>query len=209
MNKMDFSAYLEEVVRECVDCRNIVTMPKVGKRCEVCDKVEEDKRRPEEEKAKIEDTMRRWKSQGIPSRFFGYELAAEYDWTLKKSAMIFGDVGTGKSCLGAQIMKKTGGKYISASAMLDEIWEHKYKLWDFKDHTSLCIDDFTKINPTQDSLKNLFEIFNDRYANNRHTVITCDTFASDVKDAWGKPGEAIVSRIGEWMGKIHMQQKFR
>ena len=206
---MNFSTYIEEVVRPCVDCGRIVAMQRIVTRCEVCEKIEEDKRKPEEDKAKKEETLRRWQRQGIPTRFFGFELPAEHEWALTKPAMIFGEIGTGKSCLGAQIMKKTGGKFITASAMLDEVWEHNYKMWEFKEKTSLCIDDFTKINPNQDSLKKIFEIFNDRYANNRHTVITCDTLAADLRDAWGHLGEAIISRINEWCGKIHMKEKFR
>jgi DNA replication protein DnaC len=206
---VDFKSYLEEVVRACVDCGRIVTMLKITTRCEVCEKVQEDKLKPALEKAAREEQLRRWKSQGIPTRFFGFELSQEFEWALQKPAMIFGDVGTGKSCLGAQIMKKTGGKFITCSSMLDEVQDDNNKMWQFKEHRSLCLDDFTKINPTSYRVEKLFEIFNDRYANDRHTIITCDTFASDVKEAWAKPGEAIVSRIGEWMGKIHMKEKFR
>ncbi len=82
-------------------------------------------------------------------------------------------------------------------------------MWDFKDTPSLCLDDFTKINPTYYRIEKLFEIFDARYANDRHTIITTDTKPAEIKDKFGKAGEAIVSRISEWMLKIHLEVKFR
>lgn len=74
---------------------------------------------------------------------------------------------------------------------------------------SLCIDDIQKINPTDFRLEKFFEIFNHRYSEDKHTVVTTDTKPEDLKAKYGKIGEAIVSRIGEWCLKIEMQEKFR
>lgn len=206
---MVFESFLEEVVKPCASCQRIVAMLRVSSRCDVCEQAEAEKRKPEEQAAKLADDRARWKRQGIPSRFWGFELEQKHLGLLKKSCMIFGDVGTGKSCLGAQVMKRTGGKFISAISMLDEVQDNNAKMWDFKDKSSICIDDIQKLNPTDYRLEKFFEIFDARYANDKHTIVTCDTLASEIKDKWGKQGEAIVSRIAEWMTKVHMGVKYR
>lgn len=207
---MPFENYLEEVVRPCIDCGRIVPMARIVKRCEICDKIEDDKRRPDEQRRDRDELHLRWKRQGIPTRFWPFELEAKYCEAMKRSAIIYGEVGTGKSCLGAQIMKNTGGIFQSTIAMLDDIQENVSKIWHFKDMVSLCLDDFVKINPTPHRIEKLFEIINSRYENNRHTIMTTDTRPSEIRDKLGGiAGEAIVSRIGEWCIKVHMEIKFR
>ena len=205
-----FNKFLEEVIRPCATCGETKAMPRFSMRCDPCDAAETAAREPEEQARNIAEQRVRWGRQGIPKRFLGFELQEKYAEAVSRSAIIYGEVGTGKSCLGAQIMKKTRGRFISAIEMLDIIQENNNKIWDFKDMSSLCIDDFTKINLTGHRVEKLFDIFDDRYSNDRHTILATDTRPSEIKDKFpGMTGEAIVSRIGEWLLKIHLEEKFR
>jgi len=206
---MDFQKYTELVIKQCSRCGEMTERPYYAIYCEPCDVADAKERRPVIEAAIAQDERRRWTRQGIPARFFWYDLPDRHAEAAKRSTVIYGEIGTGKSCLGAQVMKKTGGHFISTIAMLDIIQDDNNRIWDFKETASLCLDDFTRPNPTKHRMEKLFEVIDARYAHDRHTVITTDTQPVEIKEKFGETGEAIVSRISEWCLRIFLEEKFR
>ncbi len=188
--------------KDCVKCGETRDIPKINVRCDECEA-----QILAEESARADRDS--WKIQRIPARFWDFPVTDDHRKDARSSLYLYGDIGTGKTHYASQILKVSRGVFFTAVEMVDMCMENSGKINEFKMLGSMCIDDMAKINPTDYRIEKLFEIVDFRYRERRHTIITCDTTLPEIAEIMGKSGQALRSRIIEWMAKRQLTRQWR
>ena len=107
------------------------------------------------------------------------KFIADFLQGIKRSLWLIGKNGNGKTFLGAMIVRECGGKFVESSVIEDEIEETKH--FNAKEtitglraryagYKLLVIDEVGRF-PSDNEKKYLFKILNDRYNEDRPTVL--------------------------------------
>lgn len=188
---------------------------------EVYDKfeAEEEKRKLE---LNLIQQQAKFESSGVGAKFFKYSLddyiaeTEEQKKSLQKvkeaiakiknhepvTMWLYGNNGNGKTLLSAMIIKECGGRFVRTYDIEDELKDterfHSEETRTmffarYAKYPLLVIDEVGRVKNDVE-LKFLFHILNDRYENNRSTILVSNLSAKELKDYLGK---ALVDRFIE------------